>query len=122
MPNLAWLLADLRIGRQPCLNRRGHEEVACENIVVKVTERRRKMKLVCGNPSVGIAPPPAGRRDALHRLLVVPCLHRISVDADVLSQEARQSLEQTAGEFNVAMFDDAFKKDKPTTKRTCSVV
>ena len=38
------------------------------------------------------------------------CTHRISVDADVLSQEARQGLEQTAGEFNEAMFEDADQK------------
>src|SRR5215470_7406994 len=37
------------------------EEVARENIVVKVTKRRRRMKLAGRNPSVRIGPLPAVR-------------------------------------------------------------
>jgi hypothetical protein len=48
------------------------KEVAGENIVVKVIERRWGMKLQGGYPSVGIRPMPAARGDAFHRLLKVP--------------------------------------------------
>ena len=47
------------------------EEVTGENIVVKVTERRWRMKLPGRDPSVRIGPLPADGRDALNRLFKV---------------------------------------------------
>jgi hypothetical protein len=62
----------LRASLRLCRNRHRDKEVAGQDVVVKVTERRRKMKLVGGDPSVPIGPLPASRRDALNRLLEVP--------------------------------------------------
>ena len=63
----AQLLVDFRSAR----NLQWDEEVAGENIVVKVTERRWRMKLAGRDPSVRINPLPVGGRDALNRLLEV---------------------------------------------------
>jgi hypothetical protein len=64
--------AQLRASLQLRRNWHRDKEVAGQNVVVKVTERRRKMKLVGGDPPVPIGPLPASRRDALNRLLEVP--------------------------------------------------
>src|ERR1700733_7763863 len=51
----------------PQIHRNLHrdKEVASENIVIKVIERRWRMQLTGGDPSIRIGPVPAGRRDAL---------------------------------------------------------
>ena len=56
---------------QICRNVYRDKKVASKNIVVEVIERRWRMQLTGGNPSIRIGPLPAGGGDALNRLLKV---------------------------------------------------
>ena len=82
--NLTMPALQLFVGCQNSRNFQWDEEVTGEDIVVKVTERRRRLKLAGRNPSVCIGPLPSDGFDALNRLLKVLCAHRISVHTDVL--------------------------------------
>lgn len=50
----------LVVGFQSLRNLQWDEEVAGEDIVVEMTEWRRRMKLAARNPSVGLGPLPVG--------------------------------------------------------------
>ena len=81
------------------------EEVAREEISVKVPERRSGVQLVRGNPSVRFAQAPVEGRKALNRFPEVLGGHWVSVNANVLSEQARQGRKRVAIKFAVAVFE-----------------
>ena len=64
-------------------------------------ERRRVTQLAGGNPSIRLAPFPAGSGSTLQPFLQIRDGHRISVYAHVLGEEAPEGLQTAAFEIAV---------------------
>src|SRR6202007_62147 len=79
------------------------EEIACEKIRVEVAKRRRDTQLSGGDPAVCFAPFQTTGRKTFDRFLQVQPSHRIGVDAHVLREETRQTLETSAVQIEVGI-------------------
>ncbi len=74
-------------------------KVAGEKIGEQVSERRRATELGGGNPSVRFTPFPTGGGSSVQPFAQIRGGHGISVDADVLGEEAREGLQTVAFEI-----------------------
>src|SRR6266436_8945283 len=101
------------------------EKIACEKIRVEVAERRRKTQLFGGDPTVCVAPFPAGSGSTLQPFLQIRGGHRISVYAHVLGEEAPEGLQTAAchrdqlpldGSFDQAVFDLQADEGRPSAQ------
>jgi hypothetical protein len=82
------------VGCHSSRNLQWNKDVTGETVVVKVTERRWRMKLAGGDPTVRIGPLPAD----------CPLNSSEKSRCGVLRQEVSQSLKEAVGEFSVAIF------------------
>ena len=83
-------------------------------------ERRRTTQLAGRNPSIRLTPLPTGDGNTLQPFPEIRCGHGINVNADVLSEEAREGLETAASEIAVRVFkrsNDQGKADNEAHRR-----
>ena len=82
-------------------------KVACEKIGEQVSERRRATKLGDRNPSGRFTLFPSGGGSGAEPFAQIRGGHGISVDADVLGEEAREGPQTVAFETPVRVFKRA---------------
>jgi hypothetical protein len=88
----------------------------------QVSERRRARKLGGRNPSGRFTPYPTGGGSGVEPFLEIRGGHGISLDADVLGEEAREGPEMVAFETPVRVFkraNDQGKADDEAHRRRC---
>jgi hypothetical protein len=105
---------------------RGHlhrdNKVAGEKIGEQVSERRRATELDGRNPSGRFTPFPIGGGSSVEPFAQIRGGPRISVDADVLGEEAREGLQTVAFEIAVGSSNVRMIRERPTPKRTGAFV
>src|SRR5438445_9165011 len=85
-----------------------------------MSERRRVTELAGRNPSIGLTPLPTGTGNTLQPFPQIRGGHRINVDADILGEETRQSLQTSTFKIAVRVFrcsDHQRKTDDETYGR-----
>ena len=100
-------------------------KIAGEKIGEQVSERRRVTELRGRNRSGRFSPFPTGDGSGVERFAQIRGGHRISVNADVLGEEAREGPQTVAFETPVRVFkraNDQGKPDDETHRRCCVAV
>src|SRR5580704_3596972 len=69
-----------------------------------MSERWRATQLACRNPSIRLTPLPTVSGSTLQPLLQIRGSHWINVDANILGEETRESLQKSAFEIAVNVF------------------
>ncbi len=99
-----------------------NNKVAGEKIGEQVPERPRATKLSSRNPSVLFTPSPTGSGSTVERFAQIRSGHGISVDADVLGEQARKGPQTVAFEIAVRVFKRANDQGKTDHEGTGAVV
>src|ERR1700688_379320 len=81
-----------------------------------MSERWRATQLACRNPFVRLTPLPTVSGSALQPFLQIHDPHRINVDANVLGEETRESLQKSAFEIAVNLFKRSNHQGKTCDK------
>ena len=97
-----------------------------------MSPRGRATQLACRNPSIRLTPLPTLNGSTLQPVLQIRDGHRVNVDANILSEEARERLQKSAFEIAVSVFkrsnhqgktsDDAYRLLRMAVYQSCHVV
>src|SRR5580704_4868966 len=101
-----------------CSRRAFHrnEEIVREKIRIEVAKRRTVLQLFGGDPTICLAPFPAGDGITIDPFLQVPRGHRIGVNTRILAEKSREGFKTTPFQVAISIYERSNQNRKPRDK------